>query len=212
MLSSKFWRAGLLATFAGLGATACATTATPSLSVPLMTATETNAPAGFLNFCLTDPSACGANTALPMRPQVEMTEELWAVVLRINREANHAIRYVSDQASGRQDVWTVATTTGDCEDYALAKRAALMDIGLPQSALRLATVYSRRTGYHAVLVVSTTNGDYVLDNTRDAVLPWTQTEFAWVSVQSADNPMQWHRVASRSSDMADLSMVATAGG
>lgn len=212
MLSSTVLQLRLLATCACLGATACATTSAPPVSSSLVVSGEAAAPAGFLDFCMEDPGACGAATTMPIRPEVEMGEALWASVISVNRTANQAIRYLSDAAFGQPDVWRVAVTAGDCEDYALAKRAALVELGFPPSALRLATVYSRRTGHHAVLVLSTTDGDYVLDNTRDAILPWDDAGFAWVSVQSAEDPMQWRRVASNMKDMAHLSATATAGG
>jgi predicted transglutaminase-like cysteine proteinase len=212
LLFFKAWRAELLAAIACLSATACATTEAPPLSTSIVAAGPVAAPSGFLDLCLEQPEACGAETALPIRPQVEMNDELWAQVNRMNRDANRAIRYVSDANFGRPDVWRIATNAGDCEDYALAKRAAMMDVGFPATALRLATVYSRRTGHHAVLVLTTTDGDYVLDNTRDVILPWEQTQFAWVSVQSSGDPMQWLRVASRTGGMADVTVEATAGG
>ncbi|MGJ3230748.1 MAG: transglutaminase-like cysteine peptidase [Oceanicaulis sp.] len=192
-------------------AAACATTAPPASS-QLTAVGVAAAPVGFVEMCLADPEACGAQSGLALQPQVEMDAALWATVIKVNRGANRAIRYVPDQTFGNRDLWRIADSAGDCEDYALAKRAALLELGFPGASLRLATVFSRRTGHHAVLVLSTTDGDYVLDNNRDAILPWSDTDFAWVSVQSAESPMRWLRVASRGGVVADLSPEATAGG
>ena len=44
---------------------------------------------------------------------------------------------------------------------------------------------------HAVLTVSTDQGDYVLDNLDGEVLPWKQTDYVWVERQAANSPSKW---------------------
>jgi len=70
---------------------------------------------------------------------------------------------------GVPEFWAEAMKEGDCEDYALAKFKDLRDAGVPLEALRLACVFTETSGYHAVLVVTTENGDWVLDNRFDDI-------------------------------------------
>lgn len=97
----------------------------------------------------------------------------------VNRTINAAIRYTSDYAQhGVADLWTapLATLTsgrGDCEDYAIAKYAALLAAGVPASDLRLLLVRDRAVQqYHAVLAVRDNGHWLVLDN-RHAMLSET---------------------------------------
>lgn len=60
----------------------------------------------------------------------KMDKEGWALVNRVNRRVNRAIRFVDDRRQyGRDDVWAapVGRGSGDCEDYVLAKRRELID-------------------------------------------------------------------------------------
>ena len=91
----------------------------------------------------------------------------------INRLINLAIRYTSDLAQhGSPDVWSAPLATmrsgrGDCEDYAIAKYAALRQAGVPDSDLRilLGNDSSVREA-HAVLAVLHEGTWQVLDNRR----------------------------------------------
>lgn len=88
----------------------------------------------------------------------------YATARQVHRAVNEATRYVDDMdLYGRKEFWTVARGAGDCEDYALAKRAALLAAGADPAALRLLTAWIASGEYHLVLVVTTTQGDYVLD-------------------------------------------------
>jgi len=89
----------------------------------------------------------------------------------VNRAINGAIRYVSDMAQhGVADKWTAPLATlgsgqGDCEDYAIAKYAALRELGIATDDLRLVLVRDRAAGQdHAVLAVRQGGRWIVLDN------------------------------------------------
>lgn len=102
----------------------------------------------------------------------EVTDQLAAV----NRHVNRAT-YVSDTENyGRRDYWAAPSGLfvrgGDCEDYVLAKYAALRQLGVPDSAMRIYVArHTRARIAHAVLVVSTRGGSYVLDNESDMLRP-----------------------------------------
>lgn len=99
----------------------------------------------------------------------------------INRAINLAIRPVGDLAAhGRIDVWsspleTLASRSGDCEDYAIAKFVALLEAGVPSQDLRLMVVRdSARSDDHAVVAAKLDDEWLVLDNRRLVMLADTQ--------------------------------------
>jgi predicted transglutaminase-like cysteine proteinase len=63
----------------------------------------------------------------------------------------------------------------------------------PADALLITVVFDRNEGGHAVLTATTDQGDLVLDNLTDSVLPWQATGLRWKTVQSAD-PSKWFAV------------------
>lgn len=99
----------------------------------------------------------------------------------INRAINLAIRPVSDFAAhGSIDVWssplaTLTNRSGDCEDYAILKFAALLEAGVSSDDLRLLVVRdSARSEDHAVVVARHEDQWLVLDNRRLVMLADTQ--------------------------------------
>lgn len=120
---------------------------------------------------------------------------------RINRQINRAIRPREDrEAYGLAEYWSRPIAlygrgaVGDCEDYALEKRAALLAAGWPARSLSLAVAISPRVGLHAVLIVSTDQGDYVLDNLYQRAQPIAALDYVWLSRQSGPGLMHWASV------------------
>jgi predicted transglutaminase-like cysteine proteinase len=149
------------------------------------TAQAGQAPLGYQLMCLKTPAACRAGGSSKMR----VDEGTMATLKRVNMRVNSNIRPKND-ARGT-DVWTVNASSGDCEDYAITKRAALIREGLPPSALRIAYVKTRNGIGHAVLVVKTSQGvDLVLDNLTQAIRPLSQSGLRLISMSSAD-PLKW---------------------
>ena len=149
------------------------------------------APAGFISFCLRFPDQCTAPANAPSG--IVETALVWQTLSRVNSAINGAIAPEDDRDHyGRAEYWTIPTDgLGDCDDYALAKRKALIDAGFPQNALRVAVVRTWYGERHTVLTVATDRGDYVLDNLRPDVLAWTGADYTWVERQAADNPWNW---------------------
>lgn len=103
----------------------------------------------------------------------KLTPEKRKQLESVNRKVNRDVRYKSDaRLYERTDFWTVAENEGDCEDYALAKRRALVSLGWDRSDLLLTTCWDELGEYHGVLVVVTDEGDLVLDNRQTSVTPW----------------------------------------
>jgi predicted transglutaminase-like cysteine proteinase len=119
--------------------------------------------------------------------KVTATPSIMATLQRVNSSVNARIRPRHD---GGVDVWTAGASSGDCEEYALAKRRALISAGLPASSLRLAYVKTRSGEGHAVLIVKTGRGDMVLDVLTRKIRPLSQSGLRLMSMQGA-NPTVW---------------------
>lgn len=172
-------------------ALAAAILATPEAlaSTWLKTGPETSRPYGHVEYCAKNARDCGQRSRTTELPALRL-----AVLDQVNRQVNKAIKPVSDiRQFGKREHWTTNTKAGDCEDYALAKRAALMRRGFRASDLLL-TMARRKGEAHTVLVVRTRDGDFVLDNLSDEVLPVTRTGLGYVKMQSGRNGGQWVRV------------------
>jgi len=127
-----------------------------------------------------------------------MTAELWRQLEITNRVVNVGVRSVSDVAHyGVADFWELpfqgGANAGDCEDYVLQKRQMLLAHGVPMAALSVALVKTSWGEEHAVLLVRSAQGDYVLDNLTPWIKPWTAVSYNWIKWQSGDNPEVWVR-------------------
>jgi len=127
-----------------------------------------------------------------------MTAELWRQLEITNRLVNVGVRSVSDVAHyGVADFWELpfqgGGNAGDCEDYVLQKRQMLLAHGVPMAALSVALVKTSWGEEHAVLLVRSAQGDYVLDNLTPWIKPWTAVSYNWIKWQSGDNPEVWVR-------------------
>ena len=178
-------------------------------------------PAGFIRFCLDWPDQCHYASHSPVR--IGLTPERLRLIERINRAVNDEIWPEDDlRHYGRAEMWAIPRDGyGDCDDYSVTKRKNLADAGLPLSALRLAVVYSARSGRHAVLTVVTDEGDFVLDNLSPDILPWDKAGYVWIERQDGGDPFRWvslqqpTTVAQRSEpaavSVADAGQTATSG-
>lgn len=151
---------------------------------------QTEAPSGYVAFCARQPTECADTPGAP--DTVVLDAATWSKLQQVNMAFNAAIQPEEDAVHyGRVDYWTIPTDGfGDCEDYALAKRKALIEANFSPRALRIAVARSRQGEAHAVLTVATDRGDYVLDNLTNAVLPWNETSLAWIARQ-APGEAQW---------------------
>lgn len=94
---------------------------------------------------------------------------LKAMADRVNNLVNET-RYIVDSRNwGQSDYWATPAEFlqkgGDCEDFAIAKYIALRLLGVPEERMRVAIVHDNQKNIpHAVLVVYTEQGSYLLDN------------------------------------------------
>ncbi|MET3614406.1 putative transglutaminase-like cysteine proteinase [Rhizobium aquaticum] len=140
-------------------------------------------PLQFQIFCLQNPADC-RRTRLTSIAYDERTRHLLA---EINNQVNSQIKPRADKG---RDVWTISSTFGDCDDYAITKRHKLIRAGLPASALRMAVVRTPKGEGHAVLVVKTSAGEFVLDNLRSMIVSRQESGYRYLTVAS-DDPHRW---------------------
>jgi predicted transglutaminase-like cysteine proteinase len=143
-------------------------------------------------FCTKLPSECRASGG---QETVELSASKRRELNDVNRRVNRQIVAVNDSPGAMGgDVWSLAPTSGDCEDFAITKRHELIRRGWSPSALRLAEARTAWGEGHLVLVVRTSEGDLVLDNLTSRVRNWRQTGLSWIMIQASGNPRIWHRV------------------
>lgn len=95
----------------------------------------------------------------------------------VNDYVNRRVRFIDDRIQfGMVDKWQAASETldrgrGDCEDYAIAKRAMLRSAGVADRDLYLVVLKDlTRRADHAVLVVRAEGRFLVLDNGTDRIV------------------------------------------
>jgi predicted transglutaminase-like cysteine proteinase len=178
----------------GLIAAAIVTFAGAAQATPLsmITLGKTNPPIGHYEFCKNYPSKCGpTQDAGPL----QLTEAKWKTLLKVNYAANSAIEPLTDkEIYGVEERWTYPTDVGDCEDYVLLKQKMLIERGFSPADLLITVVLQPNGDGHAVLVVRTDRGDFVLDNMRNKVLLWSETEYTFLKRQSSRDAAQWVKI------------------
>ena len=158
----------------------------PQASAPALKVGEARPLAAWTEFCHRLPAECTVDATEPA--EVALTAKVWQTITLTNRRVNGAIKPVTDQDHwGVADRWDLAEDGyGDCEDYQLLKRKLLVEAGFPRRDMRLTVVIDEKNEGHAVLMVRTDRGDFILDNKTDAVLPWFQTGYVFVKRESQD--------------------------
>ena len=157
-------------------------------NIPL--AGATNQPIGHYEFCKQYADECRAN-GKDAGPLV-LTQENWKTILNVNYAANTDVQPMTDmEIYGVEEKWAYPDTVGDCEDYVLLKRKRLIEAGISPSNLLITVVLQPNGEGHAVLTVRTDRGDFVLDNMRNKVLLWSETEYRFLKRQSSANAGKW---------------------
>lgn len=153
------------------------------------------APSAEATQTMTSPAAASAEAGASLI----MDSRAWATVNRVNTKVNRDIIRKTDIANnGVEERWSTpledGTKFGDCEDYVLEKRRALISEGFPPSALSIAVVTTPWNDTHAVLLVAGDKGEYVLDNLSPWVVPWNETPYTFRKRQVAGDAFRWARV------------------
>jgi predicted transglutaminase-like cysteine proteinase len=164
-----------------------------SLLLPIVEASPTLAPFQHVRFCIRYPADCKSDA--PGNDRIDLNAQALEQLKRINHSVNTSIipKHKS-YGTDLQDGWTIAPSTGDCNDYAVTKRHELLESGMPSQALRLSVVKTASGIGHLVLVVATKRGDIVLDNLREEIRPWQSTGYLWLKIQSATDSRFWFEI------------------
>jgi len=149
-------------------------------------------PIGFVQYCRDVPADCQRDTIKDPR-DIVLDQKSWTIMARINRDVNTAIEPVSDMEHwGVEEYWSIPTDgKGDCEDYVLLKRQKLIQAGFPRESLLITVVRDQKNEGHAVLIVKTDRGDFVLDNQAEKIVLWHETGYRFIKRQSQTNTSQW---------------------
>jgi predicted transglutaminase-like cysteine proteinase len=143
-----------------------------------------------------------ADAAPPPATTVAMTDELRVQLRDVNARVNRAITSSSDiKAYGVVEYWAtplssgLANPQGDCEDYVLEKRKALLAEGLPARALSIAVAMTPSNILHVVLLVSTDRGELVLDSLTPWIVSWDNTGYRWIKREKDGAALDWISLA-----------------
>ena len=160
--------------------------------VHMAVAENTLPPDEFIAFCLRKPQQCAPSDDVQ---QIKLDNDKLQQLIRLNIAVNRAIIPLADWP-GEEHLWRENATFGNCVEYALAKRAQLLDLGFSPSALLLAVAIIPNGELHLVLIVVTDQGDFALDNLRTNVVLWDKLPYRWMMRSSAKNPLQWQTIIS----------------
>ncbi|WP_245813589.1 transglutaminase-like cysteine peptidase [Roseovarius marisflavi] len=150
-----------------------------------------SAPAGFSGLCSKYTWLCASTAKARMSDGA-----LLRLATAVNTKVNRQTRAIADRVQyGREEHWALPTARGgDCEDFALLKKKTLIEHGVSSTNLLIATVLDRRLQSHAVLVLRTSNGDFVLDNLNKDIRPWKRTGYTFLKLQNPEALGTWHAV------------------
>jgi predicted transglutaminase-like cysteine proteinase len=147
-------------------------------------------PVGYVRFCARNPGDC--KPVNKYDGQLQMTPKLWETLYTLNTRINTAITPTSDQdLYGVPEFWAYPKAAGDCEDYVLQKQKELNRIGVPSGNLLITVVRDEKGDGHAVLTISTVQGDFVMDNRRNDIRAWSDTGYKFLKRQSELDPKAW---------------------
>jgi len=153
-------------------------------------------PIGYVQFCARYKAEC--RNVGSGETQAELTNNTWAQLVEVNGFVNDKIAPVTDlDLYGTVERWDYPSIAGDCEDYVLMKKRYLEGLGFAPGALLITVVFDENGDGHAVLMVRTDGGDFVLDNRRRAVLRWSETGYEYLKRQSQANPRIWVSMSTR---------------
>lgn len=134
----------------------------------------------------------------PSSSRMVLSDARWQELRQVNRAINRAIRPVTDRAFyGVEEYWQRPLIAfergarGDCEDYALEKRARLLALGWAPDMLAMAVAVAPGVGLHATLVVQTDQGDFVLDNLHAEPRTLAELNYLWISRQVGPSLTNW---------------------
>lgn len=124
------------------------------------------------------------------RHLLELTLEDWKALNAIHNSVLYD--YTPDEGD-HWDLITRPNGDGDCEDLALTKIKRAIEAGFDRRAFSMGVYKSEYGGYHAVPLVHTTQGTYVMDDRYKWLIGYSDIEFSWHTAYD-DNTGKWVRL------------------
>jgi predicted transglutaminase-like cysteine proteinase len=149
------------------------------------------APLAHVRHCMEYPEQCQRTRVSLRKRKVALTAARMEQLRAVTRGVNKSIIAVSEGYTAVTDRWALNPAAGDCDDYAVSKRAKLIAMGWPSSALLLTEIRHSARENHLVLTVRTTQGDFVLDNLHNTVASVRGYQSRIERVQSPADPQLW---------------------
>lgn len=147
---------------------------------------------GWAGFCNENKIECDAKPS--ESPDAVLTPNALAELEKVNKWVNENIKPTCDlDHYGVLEKWAIPTDgKGDCEDFALLKRRMLMQAGWPHEALLITLVDTEHgVSWHAVLMIKTDKGDFILSNEFPDVRLWWKLPYRYYKRQSQRDPNIW---------------------
>jgi predicted transglutaminase-like cysteine proteinase len=138
--------------------------------------TPTLAPMAFTMFCMRYADECKPHRIAFRGGRVKLTPERWQELKDVNRSVNAAIKPEANLEGLAGEKWLLHPAKGDCNDFAVT------------------TTWGE---HHLVVVVRMFNGDLVLDNLTQEIVPWSRKPYRWVRIQMPKNPNYWASLSER---------------
>jgi predicted transglutaminase-like cysteine proteinase len=159
------------------------------------------APLAHTFFCIQNKGDCEGGAQGHIERSAMLPGSALREIADINADVNARIVPERNNEGVAGEKWLLFPARGDCNDYAVSKRHALLSRGWPSEALLLAEVVTTWGEHHLVLVVRSEGGDLVLDSLTDAILSWARTPYRWVRIQSPRDPRFWLAVHDGKGDL-----------
>ncbi len=154
-------------------------------------------PMAFTQFCLRYANQCKPHRIVFRGGPVRLTAARWEQLKHVNADVNGSIIPEPNLEGLAGEKWLIGPAHGDCNDYAVTKRAELLKRGWPARTLLLSEVVVPWGEHHLILVVRTSMGDLLLDNLTGQIRPWSRAPYRWVRIQSPQNPNYWASLGAR---------------
>jgi len=154
-------------------------------------------PMAYTQFCIRYANQCRETQVRFRGGPVRLTAERWDDLKEVNKSVNNSIIPEANTEGLAGEKWLIGPSRGDCNDYAVTKRAQLIGRGWPARTLLLSEVVTSWGEHHLILVVRTSAGDLILDNLTPQIRPWSRAPYRWVRMQTPKNPNFWATLDSR---------------
>ncbi len=153
-------------------------------------------PVGYVQFCARGEDECKSADGHDER--FSMSGNRWDLLNQVNTYVNGKIKPASDMDLYHvAEMWIYPVVAGDCEDYVLLKKRYLVGAGFNADELLITVLLDEHGEGHAVLTVASDAGDFILDNRRNEILRWDQTDYKFLKRQSQLSPRQWVSLAQK---------------